>query len=165
MWISLSSDTASSEHMVGSLQDEATTRILEPLDDVACYFFIEPDVMCARSFVPFVYIERLACSAVLVNSCRLHSSLKQCILLVGRCFLVLLLLDRLRLSLLLVVLFRMSSSIKQKSMIAHIVCAPLFIKRLAYCAIFLSQLSFTYSSCCFPLLFCCCFLPRLLPCR
>ena len=54
------------------------------------------------------------------------SHLKQLILLLGRCFLVLLLSDRLRLSLLLVVLFRMSLSIKQNSMIADIVCAPLY---------------------------------------
>ena len=63
-----------------------------------------------------------------------------------------------------VVLFRISFSIKQNRLIAHIVCVPLFVERPAYCAAFISWLSLTHSSCYFPLLFCCCFLPSLLFC-
>ena len=43
-------------------------------------------------------------------------------------------------------------------MIAHVVCAPLFVQRLAYYAIFLVLLFSAVNKCC-------CFLPRLLPCR
>ena len=135
VWTSLSSDTVSSDHIVGSLWDEATTRILEPLDDVACYFSLNTGYhVRTHSVVPSYILKGSHAPLYLSTPRRLHSSLKQCILLLGRCFLVLLLSDRPRLSLLLVIVFHMSFSIKQKSMIAHIVCAPLFVQRLAYCA-------------------------------
>ena len=92
---------------------------------------------------------------------RLHSSLKQCILLLGRCFLLLLLTHRVRLSLLLVVLVRMPFS--ELHDCAH-TFALLCLYEDSHTAPYSSVSSFTHSLCCFPLLFCCCFLPRLLSC-
>ena len=121
--------------------------------------------MRTHSFVPSYIFEGSHAPLYLSTPCRLHSSLKQCTLLLGRCFLVLLLYDRLRLPLLLVVLFRMSLSIKQNSMIAHIVCAPLFVENYhtalhssASCRSLTPRVAFL---CCSAVAFCrrCCFAP------
>ena len=76
--------------------------------------------MRAHSLVSSYMLKGSHALLYLSTPSRLHSSIKQCILLLDRCFLLLLLSDRPRLSLLLVVLFRMSFSIKQNTMIAHI---------------------------------------------
>ena len=59
VWTSLSSDTASSDHIVGSLSDEATTRILEPIDNVACLFFLNRMSCCFPLLFCCCFLPRL----------------------------------------------------------------------------------------------------------
>ena len=68
VWTSLLSDTESGHHVVGSVQDEATAMILEPLEDAACSFLLNRMSCAHANTCFFVCIKGLACSAVFVNS-------------------------------------------------------------------------------------------------